>query len=105
MLASRCASDVSNWLKNAPYRAPELATPCNNGLSPRFAPVLEICRRVRVATRTCGTDRLSDNRSLCPSSAVMGVLSLYVRTPFIVWRDVAVELGTPTADTTTSSNK
>src|SRR5207244_13420428 len=62
MLASSRAREVSNSVKKVLYDVPEFKTPWSSGLSPRFAPVLEIFKCAPVATRTIGTDPLPDSR-------------------------------------------
>ena len=105
MLASSRASDVSNWAKNEPYRVPAFGTPWSKGLSPRFAPLLEICRWARVATRTIGTDTLTDSRSLSPSSALMGVVRRSWRTLSRLCPRFATKPGTPDATRTSCASR
>jgi len=105
MLASSRAKEVSNCVKKAPYEAPEFATPRSKGLSPRFAPLLEICRWARVATRTIGTDTLTDSRSLSPSPAVIGVVRRSWRTLNRLWPRFATKPGTPDATRTSCSSR
>src|SRR5207253_2277843 len=59
----------------------------------------------RVATRTIGTDTLSDSRSLSPSSAVMGVVRRSWRTLSRLWPRFATKPGTPDATRTSCSSR
>ena len=69
---SNRASAVSNCAKNAESvpRAPSAFS--TSGFAPRLAPRLESWSEARVATRTIGTMRLTERRSVRPTSPRMG---------------------------------
>src|SRR4029077_6305996 len=68
-LSAQCASAVSNWARNTALAGTPLRS---RGLRPRLPPWLDSWSELRVATRTIGTSRLTDNRFVRPSSALTG---------------------------------